>query len=132
MKQRLIEEWRVVPGHPTYEVSSLGRLRRTASVRRRVHPKTGIVQDFHYKPRILRPIKTQYGYVQVNIDRRIVFLHRVVLSAFVGPRPDGMQACHGNGIRDDNRIANLRWDTPESNYADKVRHQRERQERASA
>jgi hypothetical protein len=99
-------------------------------VQRRAHPKTGIVQNFCYGPRLLRPITTQYGYQQVNIDRRIVFLHRVVLLAFVGPRPANCEACHSNGIRSDNRLANLRWDTRESNVADRVRHVRMRRSTA--
>lgn len=118
------EEWRDVPGHGSYEVSSLGRLRRKAHTRRYPHPKTRVVQDFHYAPKLLKPITTQYGYQQVNIDGEIVFLHRVVLSAFVGECPDGFQACHGNGIRADNRVANLRWDSPESNREDRARHGR--------
>ncbi len=49
-------------------------------------------------------------------------VHRVVLEAFVGLRPDGMVACHNNGDSKDNRIDNLRWDTASANTADKRRH----------
>ncbi len=52
--------------------------------------------------------------------RRLV--HRLVLEAFVGQCPEGMEACHGNGIRTDNRLENLRWDTRLSNHADKRLH----------
>lgn len=48
--------------------------------------------------------------------------HRLVLLAFVGPCPEGMEPCHFNGIRDDNRLENLRWDTLKNNAADKRRH----------
>jgi hypothetical protein len=33
-----------------------------------------------------------------------------------------MEACHANGARDDNRLANLRWDTRAANAADRERH----------
>lgn len=49
-------------------------------------------------------------------------VHRLVLLAFVGPCPDGLQACHNDGDRENNRPDNLRWDTPSSNYADRDRH----------
>lgn len=44
-----------------------------------------------------------------------------ILSAFVGPRPKGLFACHGpNGSLDDS-LANLYWATPKQNELDKVR-----------
>jgi hypothetical protein len=33
-----------------------------------------------------------------------------------------MEACHNNGVRTDCRLSNLRWDYPEANEADKLRH----------
>ena len=46
----------------------------------------------------------------------------LVLSAFVGPKPLGMECCHGpNGARD-NRPENLRWDSHLENMRDKDRH----------
>lgn len=49
------------------------------------------------------------------------YVHRLVLEAFVGPCPPGMEACHWNGIPGDNRLHNLRWDTPSANNADILR-----------
>ncbi|MCP4535809.1 MAG: hypothetical protein GY832_01520 [Chloroflexi bacterium] len=46
-------------------------------------------------------------------------VHHLVLTAFVGPRPAGKEACHGNGCRTDNRLVNLRWDSPAANRADR-------------
>jgi hypothetical protein len=34
----------------------------------------------------------------------------------------GQQACHNNGVKTDNRAANLRWDTSSENARDIVRH----------
>lgn len=49
-------------------------------------------------------------------------IHNLVLEAFVGPCPPGMEGCHENGNKLDNRLSNLRWDTPQSNIEDKERH----------
>lgn len=49
-------------------------------------------------------------------------IHRLVLLAFVGPCPDGMQGCHNNGNPDNNNLWNLRWDTPTANQADRKLH----------
>lgn len=50
------------------------------------------------------------------------YIHRLVLEAFVGECPQGMEACHNNGDRTDNRLENLRWDTRKNNHADKRLH----------
>ena len=49
-------------------------------------------------------------------------VHRLVLDAFVGPCPEGLEACHENGNRIDNRLSNLRWDTRSNNHQDKLKH----------
>lgn len=46
-------------------------------------------------------------------------IHRVILETFVGPRPRGMEACHRDDDRDNNRLSNLRWDTHRNNIADR-------------
>jgi hypothetical protein len=49
-------------------------------------------------------------------------VHHLILEAFVGPRPEGLKACHNNGDGHDNRLDNLRWDTQANNIADMHRH----------
>ena len=44
-----------------------------------------------------------------------VKVHVAVLSAWVCPRPKGMQCDHINGNHFDNRLENLQWVTPEEN-----------------
>jgi len=86
-----------------------------------------------HQPRCLgetwRPLKPQPdgdGYLALNLyrggrpHRRKV--HLLVLEAFAGPRPDGMEGCHCNGILTDCSAWNLRWDTPSANQRDRVTH----------
>jgi hypothetical protein len=78
------------------------------------------------EPRRLKPTKDTGGYFLVRLyrdgkqfNRKVA---RLMLETFVGPRPEGMEACHNNGIRTDDRCENLRWDTPKNNHADKKLH----------
>jgi hypothetical protein len=50
------------------------------------------------------------------------YVHALVLEAFVGLCPQGMECRHLNGVRHDNRLANLTWGTYAENNADRVRH----------
>lgn len=60
------------------------------------------------------------GYVDGKF--RSFAVHRLVLDAFVGPCPEGMEGCHNNGDPWDNRVENLRWDTHRNNMRDSMRH----------
>jgi hypothetical protein len=62
----------------------------------------------------------------VNFDDhgRVVkkFVHRLVLEAFIGPCPPGMEACHyPDPSRQNNHVGNLRWDTKQENAHDRYR-----------
>lgn len=73
----------------------------------------------------LKPSITR-GYYQVALTRNgVVYyrkVHRLVLEEFIGPRPQGTEACHENGNKLDNRVTNLRWGTKSENYQDRFRH----------
>ena len=47
--------------------------------------------------------------------------HVLVMLAFRGERPAGMDICHANGDPADNRLTNLRYDTRRENIADAQR-----------
>jgi len=115
-------EWRAVPGWEGYfEVSDDGRVR---SLDRKVsHPTSGTRR---LKGRELKQAKagTGGGYFYVTLtragERRNKYVHTLVLEAFVGPQPEGMEACHGPAGRYVNTPDNLRWDTRKANVADMV------------
>lgn len=49
-------------------------------------------------------------------------VHQLVMLAFVGPCPDGMEVAHENGTRLDPRLANLSYKTFRENQRDSYRH----------
>jgi hypothetical protein len=116
-----VEEWREIPGwEGRYEVSSWGRCR---SLDRIVIKTTrGRPVPHKLKGRVLRPGRTQRGYLTVVLAARSVYVHRVVLLAWTGPPPPGHQTAHNNGDKLDNRPSNLRYATAKDNTADRYRH----------
>ena len=111
------EQWRRVVGSDGYyEVSSLGRVR---SVDRKDN------RGRFLKGRVIKQVKSLgYCTICIHIDgnRKQARVHRLVLEAFVGPCPDGMEACHNDGCKTHNYTDNLRWDTRVNNHADKAKH----------
>ena len=73
----------------------------------------------------LKPVPC-LGYPTVNLSdgvgKRRWYVHRLVLEAFVGPRPEGMACRHLDGDRANNRVENLAWGTYSENERDKLRH----------
>lgn len=115
------EEWRDVVGwEEFYQVSSHGRVRS----------KDRIVnngrKDYLVKGRILKLRKLRDGRLRVSLCRNAkpqdALVHSLVLTAFVGERPNGYDGCHNDGDVTNNRLDNLRWDTKKNNQADRVRH----------
>ena len=117
------ERWMPVLGFEGfYEASDMGRVRSVPRLvrfgTRGAMRTTGGV--------VLSPVMGSRGYPVVNLTRpgvrRQLFLHKVVLEAFTGGRPEGMEACHNNGETTDARLENLRWDTRSGNHKDKRKH----------
>jgi len=106
-----------VPGYEgLYDVSDRGRI-RSYFRGRHLCPRPQRVLVFNVSPN---------GYVYVSLSNRGAqhnfTVHRVVLTAFVGRRPSGMECRHFDGDKTNNRLSNLRWGKSADNYQDKVRH----------
>lgn len=116
----MIENWRPVVGYEgLYEVSDQGRVR---SVARLVEFKDG--RRRLYAGKILKHGFSK-GYPRVNLSRGDVaycaLIHQLVLSAFVGPMPEGNEVRHYDGDRENCTLGNLLYGTTSDNYADCVR-----------
>ncbi len=91
------EQWKDVPGYVLrYMVSDQGRV-------------ISFIKGFG---QILKPaIVSGLFLVRLSDGAKVsgVYVHTAVLTAFVGPRPDGARAKRLNKQPGDNRLANLEW-----------------------
>lgn len=101
------EEWMPVKGYEGfYEVSNLGRVKS------------------HYTNAILQGSLDKDGYKRFCLTKNkaetTYSAHRLVMAAFVGECPEGMEVCHNDSNRLNNSLENLRYDTRRANAADRV------------
>lgn len=117
-----VEEWRPVSGfEDLYEVSDKGRVR---GVERTARIRGGALRKISSS--LKSPVPTaQKGYHAVHLycenKRTVRYIHTLVLESFVGPRPVGLEACHGPLGHLVNTPDNLRWDTKSGNMQDTIR-----------
>ncbi len=117
-----VELWRDIPGYEgSYQVSSLGRVRSLP----RYVPIYDSVRGISYmRPcpgKILRQaVCDRAGHVSVHLGKycRGIPVHQLVLLAFQGWPPVGMEAMHLNGNPKDNRPENLKYGTHSENMTD--------------
>ena len=96
-------DWRPVVGYEQqYLVSNLGDVLR---VKGRVH--------------VMRAWKHPCGYLAIRLRRpgvtNLMLVHRVVAEAFIGPRPDGYEVNHLDGVKTNNFVSNLEYVTRSEN-----------------
>lgn len=115
------EEWLGLVAYPGYDVSSFGRVRSYRT-------QGGGATTLSETPRVRKTfVEKLGGYVSLRISvdskPRNIRVHQLVLTAFVGPCPEGMEGCHfPDRDRTNNWVGNLRWDTKANNSADKKIH----------
>lgn len=98
------EIWLPVVGYEDcYEVSNLGRVRRTETLRH------------------VKQFQTRRGYQRVTLSRhskmRGKLVHRLVVTSFMGPIANGLEVNHKNGDKSDNRPSNLEITTRGGNIS---------------
>lgn len=103
-----VEEWKVIPEFPNYEVSNLGR-----------------VKSLQYKnnERIMKQSSLPRGYLAFHLAnngiRKYYLAHRLVLHVFDPRENEGeLIARHLNDNTSDNRLSNLTWGTHKDNMED--------------
>lgn len=119
------EEWwvDVVDYNGLYEVSTHGRVKSlerlseldNRGVRRRL--KSKILVGYTSKEQCY-PLVTLYK----GKEAKKAYVHILVLTAFVGPCPIGMECRHLDRDTLNCRLSNLCWGTPSENKQDQVRH----------
>jgi len=122
----MTETWKPIPGYEGwYEISSQGRVR--ARERQIWHGANRWGKGF-WRTRAARLIKPSLTrrYYRVTLQREgrreQLAVHRLVLAAFIGPCPPGMEGCHADDDPSNNHLSNLRWDTTSANVLDQVRN----------
>lgn len=113
-----IETWVAINGYEgLYEVSDQGHVRSLIAA-----PSSG-----RPAPRILAGrLGGKARYMRVTLcgpsGRRECYIHSLVLEAFVGSCPSGMECRHLDGNRMNNARTNLAWGTKQENIDDKKAH----------
>jgi hypothetical protein len=112
-----METWKPIVGYEDhYSVSDAGRVMRSRQWKSPRADRPAL------QNRILKdaPMTSGYRFVGLSKDNKVKAhsVHQLVMSAFVGPRPDGMEVNHKNGIKADNRLENLEYVTRSAN----IRH----------
>lgn len=113
-------EYRPDPGEPQGHVAGTD-----GSVWSRL-VKGSKIRTLHDKWRRLKCSAAKNGYPSVSYTRHGRDLphtvHTIILEAFVGPCPPGMECRHKDGNPLNNKLSNLAWGTYEEQAADKARH----------
>ena len=117
----MTEVWKPVVGWETYyEVSDQGRVKSLERIVQ--HPQGPPMK----RKEMMLKLPYNQKYLSVTLHCNGVKLaqkvHRMVMAAFVGPCPDGMEVCHGDGDGHNNALCNLRYDTRSANVLDKYKH----------
>ena len=112
------EIWKAIPGFEQfYEVSNTAKVRSLDRVTI-VKNRNAVFNKF-FKGKILKVGLDTYGYPSLGLSalgkHKTVLIHRLVGLAFI-PNPENKREInHKNGIKTDNRIENLEWNTPKEN-----------------
>ena len=111
--------FRQIPGFPRYAVDEKGTVLSICT-------NHGGSMPWSKAHRVkLRKNTFGYPFVQLHQDghSRQVCIHVLVLTVFVGNRPDSMCCRHLDGNPENSHVSNLVWGTQSENYNDSVQHE---------
>lgn len=94
-----MEEWKINPTYPAYEISSFGNVRNIKT------------------KKILKTKITRTGYVHINLNKATgIRLHRLVAETFIPNSNGKLPVHHIDHNKTNNRVENLKWCTPSENF----------------
>jgi len=113
-------EYRGIAGYPGYRVGDDGSVWscwKRAGRGKYVLSETWIQMAYGVQER---------GYHHLSLrasgKKKNFLIHRLVLEAFVGKCPPGLECRHWDGVHGNNRLDNLSWGSHQDNMEDQVRH----------
>jgi hypothetical protein len=121
----MAENWKPIAGFEgRYEVSGMGRV-RAVSFPQRYLLRNGLEAYRRTKPRAVSQQRINSGYLiaHLHLDgkRKALLVHRLVAAAFCPGFADSAEVNHLNGLKRDNRAANLEGVTRTANHLHAVR-----------
>lgn len=108
-----MEIWKDIKGYENrYQVSNLGRIKSL--------PKNGRKEELILKP---QPLKTGYLSIDLCKDSKTkkLSIHRIVAKTFIENTFNKEEVNHINGLKTDNRVENLEWNTKSENQKHSIR-----------
>lgn len=112
-KRTIVEEWRdVICAVGVLQVSNMGRVKRLSRAGSSGR-KGNIGKEWIPPPPRNRVWVNGRGSIDIAV---------LILEAFIGPCPNGMECCHNDDNRANNKLGNLRWDTHANNVIDGYRN----------
>jgi hypothetical protein len=125
------EIWKTTPEiQGYYEVSNLGRVRRTAPSRTHTSYVGKILKNHLVSRRAHGCVRQGYYVVSLTLPStastgRTTYVHRLVCEAFNGPPPENCEVSHKNNNSLDNSPDNLEWRTHTDNSQNSAEAHRE-------
>jgi hypothetical protein len=118
----MTETWVDIPSlEGLYQVSDSGLIKSCYRVVMRRNGAKMTVQE-----RIIKQRKSNNGYLIVSLANNGRYMHstvhKLVTRAFLGDMPEGKEVAHGDGVKTNNNLQNLRYATKLENAHDKVIH----------
>lgn len=111
----IMEIWKDIENYEgLYQVSNLGRVKSLGRVVKRTDGRIRTLKE-----RIRKPVLDTKGYVITNLYKeskgKNFYVHRLVAETFIDNVDNKLEVNHINGVKDDNRLVNLEWNTRSEN-----------------
>lgn len=108
----LAEQWKTIIGHPDYEISTHGRIRRITDGTK---AKAGYILACPVDP-------SKDGHRVVNMQGKVMYVGKLVAETFLGPRPEGYELHHSDEDPSNDWLYNLEYITAQEHRQITAKH----------